>query len=637
MKDAFRIANGDRKQFADRTILWTLLCLSLARGLFYVFAVPAWGHYDEPTHFEYAWLIAENLAVPERGTFDQEMRREVASSMLERRFFRDLPFRPGLWSQDQPTWIGITELNHPPFYYLLVAFPLYFIHHTDITTQLYTARLFSLLMYLFTIWIAYQLMGELAPPGHPLRWIVTGTLAFLPAYTDLMTSVNNDVGATFFFFLFLWGGVRTIVRGISPLHVMWIMTTAILCVWTKKTVFVAPFLIPVILFLAILHRRWKWWVWVCTALVGLFGVATVLSWGDAVAWYRQTGQVSPTSRAIADAPLGERGLGIEISASNSSGLLVQPLTQDDVQDLQGKTVTLGAWVWATTPLHIRSPMLSTDQETMWQSIDIDTVPTFHAITATFVPDVEYIQVILRPSLGRAQEQSTVVFYDGIVLADGARQGIPAFDDPEGRSGTWNGIGFENRVRNSSAETTGPRVRPLIDSTLQKYVRRWPSQFLASILDWPHTKWTYEVTTNRLFRSFWARFGWNQTGVSRGWYWVLGALTVLGAIGSLVGLIRAKKSGWSVRRMRALGLLALAGVVLWANAFLRPHPVLGRPYLPVARYVYPVVIPTVLALAGGWWTLTPRRFRRWLPLVLFSILVVLDIASLWTIWTFFYGR
>ena len=69
----------------------------------------------------------------------------------------------------------------------------------------------------------------------------------------------------------------------------------------------------------------------------------------------------------------------------------------------------------------------------------------------------------------------------------------------------------------------------------------------------------------------------------------------------------------------------------------PTPRLAAPYLPVARYGYPAIVTTVLALAGGWWALTPRRFRRWLALVMFSILGALDVASLWTVWTFFYER
>ena len=49
---------------ASRVPLLLLVCLSFIRGLLYVSLVPPWGHYDEPTHFEYVWLIANRLSDP---------------------------------------------------------------------------------------------------------------------------------------------------------------------------------------------------------------------------------------------------------------------------------------------------------------------------------------------------------------------------------------------------------------------------------------------------------------------------------------------------------------------------------------------------------------------------------------------
>lgn len=40
------------------------------------FSVPPWQHYDEPAHFEYAWLIVTRRGgLPLRGEFDQPLRR----------------------------------------------------------------------------------------------------------------------------------------------------------------------------------------------------------------------------------------------------------------------------------------------------------------------------------------------------------------------------------------------------------------------------------------------------------------------------------------------------------------------------------------------------------------------------------
>ena len=36
-----------------------LIPLALCHGLLYMLILPPWQHYDEPPHFEYAWLIAD--------------------------------------------------------------------------------------------------------------------------------------------------------------------------------------------------------------------------------------------------------------------------------------------------------------------------------------------------------------------------------------------------------------------------------------------------------------------------------------------------------------------------------------------------------------------------------------------------
>src|SRR3712207_3902621 len=76
-----------------------MLCLALVQGLIYLTLLPPWQHYDEPTHFEYAWLIANHTFLPKPGDEDQTMRREVAASMLEHRFYWNLP-QPNLLTDD---------------------------------------------------------------------------------------------------------------------------------------------------------------------------------------------------------------------------------------------------------------------------------------------------------------------------------------------------------------------------------------------------------------------------------------------------------------------------------------------------------------------------------------------------------
>lgn len=639
----------------------TVLALALVCGVLYFAVVPPWQHYDEPTHFEYAWLIANRLILPRPGDYDQAMRREVAASMLEHDFFRGLGFRPNLLAQDKPVWIGLSELHHPPFYYLLVALPLRLIRYADVTFQLYVARSVSLVLYLLSIWVAGRLMGELVARGNPLRWAVPATVALLPAYTDLMTAVNNDVGAVVVFSLFLWGAVRIILRGVSWPRLIWVLGTAVLCAWTKNTAAVALLLAPLALILALrplgcavgepvepqnrqaqdtalVRGRWDRWAWAGVALAGILVVVVSFSWGDAALWYRDTAQEVPTSRDAETAPLGQHVLALEMAAEESGRQVNQPLLQEDMEALRGQVVTLGAWMWATRPLPARSPMLYDGRQHTWQAVELGTAPAFQAITVTVSADAKQVEVILRPLLEREQEGVVTVYYDGVVLVEGEwpLERAPLFNDPEGREGTWGGRPFVNRVRNGSAETAWPRVRPWVEEALRKYTRRSPTQFLVSVLDWQRTAWVYRVAGLNLFQSFWARFGWNHIGLPGGWYWGLGVVTALGVAGALVALGRLWRAGSPLPRKRAILLLAVAGLLVWGNALLRPHPLIGTSFIPAARYAYPAIIPTVLALATGWLAWAPQRAGKWAAVGLLTGLALLDVVSLVTISTF-YGR
>ncbi len=59
-----------------------VLLIALCQGALFLALLPPWQHYDEPTHFEYAWLSANRTLLPQAGHIDRAMRRQLAPSML---------------------------------------------------------------------------------------------------------------------------------------------------------------------------------------------------------------------------------------------------------------------------------------------------------------------------------------------------------------------------------------------------------------------------------------------------------------------------------------------------------------------------------------------------------------------------
>ncbi len=129
----------------EHRVLFLMLLLALVTGITFIFLVPPWQHYDEPTQFEYAWLIANRSGIPGIGDYDQMLRREVAASMVENDFFRDLGFEPNLLAATEQIWIGISQIGSKPLYYWVAALPLRLFQATDITFQLNAVRFISLL------------------------------------------------------------------------------------------------------------------------------------------------------------------------------------------------------------------------------------------------------------------------------------------------------------------------------------------------------------------------------------------------------------------------------------------------------------------------------------------------------------
>ncbi len=134
------------KMTKEHRVIYLMLLLGLFLGLTFICVVPPWQHYDEPTQFEYAWLIANRPGIPTRGESDQYMRREVAASMIEHEFFRDLGFKPNLLLLTKPIWIGITQAGSKPLYYWLASLPLRITQTADTTFQLFVLRMTSLLL-----------------------------------------------------------------------------------------------------------------------------------------------------------------------------------------------------------------------------------------------------------------------------------------------------------------------------------------------------------------------------------------------------------------------------------------------------------------------------------------------------------
>jgi hypothetical protein len=279
-----------------------------------------------------------------------------------------------------------------------------------------------------------------------------------------------------------------------------------------------------------------------------------------------------------------------------------------------------------------------------REIQVETEPKFYVLTATIPANARYVWVNMNPT-GKMEEAQGTVFYDGLVLVKGERlsNDPPFFEDANGESGLWDGQSFTNLLRNPSAEQAGPGFRSRANEIGTKIIPAWPpsypSDILVSMLDRKGAGWYYLGTSANMLRTFWAKFGWgNVPLVGSSPYRTLAILTLVGIAGA----------GWAIWKHRhtlpweVIPLLGLALLGIWFPAFFRGiGSLFGWLYVPVARYVSPAILPTVLILNAGWLEILriPGRWLHMAPnlqyVVYFLFFVALDVLSIVSIAHFYY--
>jgi 4-amino-4-deoxy-L-arabinose transferase-like glycosyltransferase len=264
---AGRLAASEQEH-ADRSayaVPIALVVLALLHGLLYLAVVPPWQHYDEPTHFEYARLIALWGRQPGVNEIDLATNREIADSMYRFRFWRP-GVRPPLFGAEPPP-IGFNEKVHPPLYYTIAAVPVRWLRYSAIETQLYAARMVAVLLYALVVACAWRIAAILAPDRRVMHIAAPLVLILVPAFADQMSAVNNDSLVNFSTAALLLGCVLLIRDGLRPLPLILAGLSLAVAVATKRTAVVGVVPFALALFWSLRWRPISWWAWVAALVV----------------------------------------------------------------------------------------------------------------------------------------------------------------------------------------------------------------------------------------------------------------------------------------------------------------------------------------------------------------------------------
>ena len=639
----------------EHRILLLILFIGLVHGLIYVFVVPPWQHYDEPGHFEYAWIKALHPGESVENNIDQDLRDRVLASMVESNFFYKIYGSPATDPAFQPTWVFIPQFNDPPLYHLIVGIPVRLFPNLDVLTLMYLMRLISTGFLLISIWAAWGAVRELAPPGHILRWMVPLFMALLPGFVDLMTAINNDTAAIAYMSLFFWFSLRLIRRRMNVFDILILIIITTISFFTKENIWTALIFLPVVIFLSVFPVKFRHWAWVLIAFAIVLVSFALFTWGDAAHWYRMTPQTELTrvdKKSSSASP--STALQIElIPGEVSSRSLWQHLPVNSMQNITGKSVTIGGWVWASHPTRIATPGLMFFQVTgrsalMHQVIDVGSTPIFVS-TIVDIPENAYrVLVVLSPQIEPVDDPTTI-YYTGLFLGDDTCPHIdtPQFSDLSGSEGVWCEKQITNLIRNGNGYQSGPAIR----STVYQLAQRISSDTEMSLVsmfgyltDLKGSNWYNLTAAKTLFKTFWASFGWGQVHLADPWvYRVLAVITLLLIMGAGVFLIR-NWVWWVADTSDLLFFSVLFCITGWIIAFLAGMyfgGLLLRVVYPVARYAFPVIVPTSFLLCAGWieWFNWPKkqneRFHFIAGILFVTFLVLLDAYALYSLAQYYY--
>jgi hypothetical protein len=322
--------------------------------------------------------------------------------------------------------------------------------------------------------------------------------------------------------------------------------------------------------------------------------------------------------------------------------ITQLLPSSDGAELNNSTFTMGAWIWADIPITVRTPQLMVNDEVFFEEVEVNIEPKFFSFTGRIESSNSPVRLVISPQQNPIDKPINV-YYDGLVLVDSKFpvDVSPEFNDINGKKGVWSGKPFVNLVRNSSAESSWPWIRPWFDLALLNRFPGKPSLILGFLLDPLPNRIYYQAMIKSLAQTFWAKFGWGHV-VLLGYrpYTFLALVTLLGCIGALYAFWRRRdRILWDV-----VFFLGVASFIVWGSAMARGLSSIlqGSYFIPVARYAYPAIIPTMLFLNLGWIELirglehylrVPSKLS-YILLVLFFI--VLNGISFFSIYSYYYA-
>lgn len=602
---------------AERPLFVALFGLFLFHLLLYVWLVPPWQHYDEPTHLEYALLIRELGRVPTLDEQIPELRRSIANSMIDGGFFRNPNLPLTAPNPNAPELsLGVNERGHPPLYYALVALGTLPVRTAPIEVQLRAARCVSVVLAALLFVAAYWLLRLLTGDRWGLRCAVLAALALQPAFIDNCSAVNSDVLANLVAVLLLLVGVGVLRR--PGWRMAALSVFVIVLAWNvKRTLLVYSLLIPAA-WLMVAPRSLRRGGYSAAGVA----VVAVIAWLIAMPWPLADWRGSTTALVARPSTAYAGRSGFTVRGGEA---LTQKIYLYRVAEIGAKPVTLAAWMRADQSITATSPVLTIGEQAYSHPVQLDSTWKLITVTALLRDTKQPVEIALRGATS-----AVAVEYDSIALVAGPGS-LPGEQEPDGayEAGILGTTPPRNLARNAGAER---RIPPLPAPLVALFERRIsPEGFGQALSSLSNPRWIAAVYPRQfwlLFVGVWGIFGWGQYTVSSGWFTPLALLAAASAAGAGVLLLRSNVAQMAWQR-KAWWLCAFAVVLGWGVALARVHnqPFPGVMFWSFGRYTFVAMLPSLLFFVAGFRAIFPASLRNQATAAQLGLLAVFGLVAI----------
>lgn len=232
-----------------RRALWMLMLLALARGLCYALITPPWEAPDETGHFEYVWTMAQTGGIPSAQDASPQFERALVRSLYQ---YHYQDYNPGqVLPNVIPDRIGDLAAHVArartllwgrfSLSYVLPSLLVFPFRNSDIVTQLYIARLASIILNIAILLIAFLTFQEISPAAWRSNILAVALIAFMPYHTFINSTAGDGTFAELIACAVIYCWTRLFKRGPGVWELAGILLGLVLSLWTKATIL---FLIP---------------------------------------------------------------------------------------------------------------------------------------------------------------------------------------------------------------------------------------------------------------------------------------------------------------------------------------------------------------------------------------------------------